>query len=671
MDEKASAFKDVKRAAGIEAYANDHLTATGKRGWYVCPKCGSGEGPHRSSAFHLWGNHGRLTGFTCFSCGAAGDVFDLAGIVNGTDDRGEQLRAVADWARVPVESLGAAKPATAKPRKPKKLTAEQEAEQAKAVEYIARCRAAMVEGCAGWDYLTGRGVTAEQIRRHGIGWDEAASRVVVPWGMASGTPYYVSRDVTGRAEAKYLKPKLPQPVYNAGALNGPVVFVVEGVMDALAVEAAGYPAMALMSNRNKDLTALMAEVGYGGMVGVMLDADEAGRAGAEDVADALAAAGIAYAPVGQLEGCKDAGEAVEAGRTGELAEHLSAFVATFEQGAEAEREARYERVMARSNVVDPFDTVSAIYTLSDERRPVPTGIRDIDVALGGGLPVGLTALGAISSMGKTSLIVQMADSIAASGRPVLFVTIEQSARELTCKSLSRFMSEAPVPFNVSATDVRSSAARAVWDEAEYGALTAACERYHAEVAPNLRYMEPDGQPSVADVAAVASAMAEHAGQPPVVFIDYLQLLRPSSPRLSDKQAVDENVMALRQMAGRELKAPVVVVSSLNRSSYSGAVSLESFKESGAIEYGSDVLLGLQPAGMEDELDGIPEAKVKATAKKKVRSTKTSSQWDVELLVLKNRNGRTYEEGVPLTFTPRTSRFTGGRVSKAPRPTIVL
>lgn len=656
MDGAHTTFEDVKRTAGIERYAEDHLTASGRPGWYVCPRCHSGERPGGTAAFHLWGNGGKFERFKCFSCSASGDVYDLAGIVCGTEDKGEQLRAVAEWAGVPVAELPAAKDARA-PQRPRKLTAEQQAEQLKAEGYVERSRAAMAEGCEGWRYLVGRGVTPEQIEAHGIGWDAAGRRVVIPWGNG----YYVARDVTGEAERKYLKPSFPQPVYNPHAIAEPVVFVVEGVMDALAVEAAGFAAVALMSNRSRDVEALFREAAYGGMVGVMLDADEAGRRGAEEFADAMAKAGVRYAPVAQLDGCKDAGEAVEAGRASELAEHLRGFVAGFDAAERAERDARYDRVLAGAGIVDACETVMDIYQLKDERRPVPTGIRGIDAALGGGLPVGVTTLGAVSSMGKTSLLVQMADAIAASGRSVLFVTVEQTARELVAKSLSRIMAAAEHPLAVSGAEVCSGAARRAWRDGEYGTLAAACGSYARDIAPRLRYMEPDGQPGVEDVMAAAQAIAEHDGEPPVVFIDYLQLLKASGPRLTDKQATDENVMALRQMAGRKLKTPVVLVSSLNRSSYGGVVSLDSFKESGAIEYGSDVLLGLQPAGMEAELEGVPEAKVARTAKRKVRDTKAGREWDVELVVLKNRGGRTYERGVPLTFTPRTSTFKDGPV----------
>ena len=39
--------------------------------------------------------------------------------------------------------------------------------------------------------------------------------------------------------------------------------------------------------------------------------------------------------------------------------------------------------------------------------------------------------------------------------------------------------------------------------------------------------------------------------------------------------------------------PVIAISSLNRENYKSGISMTAFKESGGIEYSSDVLIGLQ------------------------------------------------------------------------------
>ena len=60
-------------------------------------------------------------------------------------------------------------------------------------------------------------------------------------------------------------------------------------------------------------------------------------------------------------------------------------------------------------------------------------------------------------------------------------------------------------------------------------------------------------------------------------------------------------MELKRIS-RDFKTPVIGISSFNRDNYNNAVSMQSFKESGAIEYSSDILIGLQlkGAGQKDE-----------------------------------------------------------------------
>ena len=55
--------------------------------------------------------------------------------------------------------------------------------------------------------------------------------------------------------------------------------------------------------------------------------------------------------------------------------------------------------------------------------------------------------------------------------------------------------------------------------------------------------------------------------------------------------------------------------------------MEAFKESGGLEYGSDVLIGLQLQGVgNDSFD--------------VNAAKQKNPRDIELVILKNRNGKT-------------------------------
>ncbi len=544
--------------------------------------------------------------------------------------------------------------------------------------YIDRCAEAMNEDSDGWAYLTGRGLDAETIRRERIGWDGAKRAVVLPYASAPGGYYHIERyiDAGTHTSHKYDKPPVlnasrngtppvgEEPVYNVGALKrSNVVFVVEGPFDALAIKSCGYEAVAFVSNRSNTTVRRIVEDHYDGCIVLMLDNDEAGRRGEAETRAALSESGVTtltpwMAPdeARPFADCKDAAEVAEKHGTEALRAVLSEVHAEAVELLRKRREKAYTDALSALSVKDPADTVASIWLCEDAEEPTPTGMAGIDRALGGGLMRGVYVLGAVSSLGKTTLMAQLADTVAESGRKVLFVTIEQSAKEIVSKSLSRLMcAEGGRHMAATTRELSSEKARGAWGTSKLSAFQAACERYTAKVAPNLRILEAVRQPTVSDVRAVADTMAAHDGEPPVVFIDYLQILAPYSDRASDKQATDHSMTELRIMS-KELKTTVFVVSSLNRSSYSGAITMDAFKESGAVEYSSDVLLGLQPEGMAEKLRHVAEGKRKQEADRIMRDTKAAKVRACELVVLKNRDGAMPEHPVPLTFRPAMSLF---------------
>lgn len=328
--------------------------------------------------------------------------------------------------------------------------------------------------------------------------------------------------------------------------------------------------------------------------------------------------------------------------------------------AEADRARAEREVLQRLGVHDVTDVALQIARGEADRTRIPTGLRTLDDAIGGGIPVGsLVTLGATSSTGKTTLVLQWADTIAASGRPVLFVTVEQGRHELVAKSLSRLMRSEPKRhgwYAVGAAEVQSGEARARWDVETCQAFNSACARYASTIAPNLYVMETDHQPGVSDIRRAAAAIRQQRGKSPVVAVDYLQLLAPQSDRQTDKQAVDANVMSLRHLA-RDMGTVVIAISSLNRSSYSTGVSQEAFKESGALEYGADLLLGMQPADLAEKVEAVSEAKQKGVARQVDREFKRRSIREVVVVILKNRGGAVYPDGIHLRYDAVSNLFT--------------
>lgn len=659
-----SDYERVKAAVSLQEYAEDNLQRAGRS--FVCPACQSGTGANKTPAFSIRGDS-----FKCFSCGAGGDVFDLAGILNGTDSKAEQLEAVARWggvalseARANREKKTANHERTTKERRKSEAVPDYsdgiKAEAQRVAEW-----AANIENPEAVRYLEGRGFTLDQAKAWGFGYDPVRKRLIIPY--RGSKHYHIDRDVTGTASHKYEKPKSDlvgkQPLENPKALKAPAVFIVEGLIDALAVEACGFPSIALNGTGWREVAERIASERYQGAVIVSLDNDEAGQTATLDLLAYLKDAGI-QAQGGQAVSrvsCKDAGEAYAKDREA-LAEALGLDHEDALARARYRKDQEYNAALKRLRVLDPSDVLQRLYLLDEPLDFTPTGFKSLDGYLGGGITYGyLYIFGAISSLGKTTLTLQIADNIAASGRPVLFVTIEQSADEIVAKSLSRIMrtnkDERGRYTVVSSQDIASRVQREAWGESHNIALLKAAEIYSRDIAPNMRILEGHRQPSVSDIRAAAQMIADKTDMAPAIFIDYLQLLAPPDERDTDKQATDKNVMSLRQLA-RDLKAPVFAISSLNRSSYSGAIDLSSFKESGAIEYGADLLLGLQPEGIASKLDEVSENKMRKEANRITEAVKNSTERACELIIIKNRHGRMTgtRNGIPLTFYPVTNLF---------------
>lgn len=652
-----SDFDTVKQAAPLRMFAEDRLEKRGRS--FVCPLCHSGTHRNKTPAFSIKGER-----WQCFSCNASGDIFDLAGAVLGTDDKRAQLEAVAAWANVPLQTQHSQAPKKGftvnyvKPIKRETPAEDYTEGRAKEKQYLERMRANLSQA---EQYLTFRGFTLEEAQTRGFGYDPQRKRLIIPW---AGSDYYHSdRDVTGEAQAKYNYPKAEQvgkrPLYNPAALEADCFFLCEGALDALAVDVCGYQAIAAGGTATRHLTEALGTRRYRGAVVILMDNDKeenrAGQRAAAEIAASLESMGIAYtvADLAELD-AKDPAEVLERDRDG-LRAFLSRHYAETLERARETRETAYSKALASLRVVSAQDIATELYLGQNAPDIIPTGFAQLDAVLDGGITKGLYFLGACPSMGKTTFLNQLSDQVAQQGRSVLFVSIEQSAQDLIAKSLSRGMSAEG--YTVPTSEIQRPDRRAEWGIEQYSALQRVCEDYSKTIAPRLHILEGVKQPSVKDIETLALTIGDHDGKAPVIVIDYLQLLEAINDRDTEKKAVDRNVSALAQLANQITRAPVIAISSLNRASYSGVVTMESFKESGGIEYGGDVVLALQPRGMAHDLEGIEEKKAKTKANQLTRKHKAKLERDCELHVIKNRGGQTPEEGIPYLFSVLASRFT--------------
>ena len=705
METLADAMARVKDQTSLKAYCEDHLEKRGKAN-YVCPFCGSGTGPNHSAAFSINGSR-----FKCFSasCGKGGDIFDLAGAIENTEDKAEQLESVARWAGVegwrndaygwddivPTQDVATApgKAAAKAPAAPR-ATTEDDAYRDGREKHRAYIEAMRenIEDPGAVAYLASRGIDLETAKEWGLGYDpdpahgwqdesgewHKSGRIVIPW---KGSDYYhIDRACDDRAKTlKYSKPSHDdvgdQPIWNPSALENYVFFVCEGALDALAVQACGWDAVALGNAGGASLISALAGMRNPGTALLMLDNDAPKPDGKRPGQDAQARLDqdMEDADIDHLSletsalGTKDAAELYATDP-----QALESLLIEWAGQGVAERtnrqERKYAEALRRLHVVDAATIADGICDFSNPVDPIPTGFRSLDDALGGGLlPKNVYVLGGTPSMGKTSWALQLGDQVAESGNAhCLFVSVEMRASELVAKSLSRLLATVPDgegrTHYATARDLTVRDRRMTWeaDLSNHLALEVARNYYRDQIAPRMCFHEAQEQPTVADIRTIAETMATRNGRAPIVLCDYLQLLAPAKghEREDEKSLLKRNMVALRQLAG-ELDTPVIVLAALSREGGMKAMGIDSFRDSSNIEFSADVLLGIQLRNFRKRLDASDDKKRKFLASRLVAEEKQKRIRELEIVIMKNRGGELYDGedgGIPAFFDAPLSNF---------------
>ncbi len=284
-------------------------------------------------------------------------------------------------------------------------------------------------------------------------------------------------------------------------------------------------------------------------------------------------------------------------------------------------------------------------------KVISTGFECIDNSFNGGLYPALYVIGGISSLGKTALTIQMADNIAESGQHVLFFSLEMPKTELMARSISRKMYEVDNEKCKNVGTLRVLNGYIDNCNIEYGK---ACDSYFKKTGKHLTIIQGDFNMDIKAITDYTENFINDTGIKPVVFVDYLQIIDIAKDSITEKKGVDNIVKGLK-MLSRDFNIPIMVVSSFNRSSYQDKVSFESFKESGGIEYTADFVIGLQLSILDDEEISRTE-KAKTLLKDKIDKAKSEETREVTLVILKNRNGKSFSKE-RLIFNAKNNLFT--------------
>ena len=622
---------------------------------YICPLCGSGSGSHGTGAFSITGDK-----WKCFSCGKGGDIFDLIGELEHTADYNQQLQSAAAVFNITIDSGRTSAKQDFSPIRPiegfrtdySKAAAQSADQQEQPQDYsafIAEC----AQNIDQTDYH--RGLTLDTLHRFNVGfcwsWKHPKApqkapytpRLIIPTSSES----YIARDTRADVppeQRDYTKQKVGKlHIFNYSALYAAVqpIYIVEGEIDALSIIDAGGEAIGLgTTTMTGRLLSLLEKNPPAQPLIIALDNDGAGEKAAAELVNGiknpdgtqrqkgLQALEIPFFRCNIAGQYKDANEALQADR--------AAFIAAVQQGvkecidhqtaAAQEEKERYLSTSAAAYIQKFIDGIAD----SVNTPYIPTGFSKLDSVFDGGLYEGLYIVGAISSLGKTTLITQIADQIAQSGTDVLIFSLEMARTEIMSKSISRHTLQSVLS---SGGDIRNAkTARGITTGKKYERYSLTerelinnAIRSYGEYADRIYISEGIGDIGAAEIRAAVQKHISFTGNTPVVVIDYLQILAPADVRATDKQNTDKAVMELKRIS-RDFKLPILGISSFNRENYSNAVTMAAFKESGAIEYSSDVLIGLQLKGAGGKGFDATEAK-----KKNPR--------EIELVILKNRNGR--------------------------------
>lgn len=468
------------------------------------------------------------------------------------------------------------------------------------------------------DYLQKRGITQTTAEIFNLGYSALTNSIIIPYGQDG---YYVQRAINPiEKHDRYRFPIGQVRVYNAEALKEcKTVFIVEGQFDALSImQESGVGAVATSTSQTRLIVKTLQKFKeqdptINPTIILSMDNDRAGQKANRALQRDLEAHGFTCY-VNPVNGdYKDANEFLVKDREG------------FRQ--------KLQHVINQpDNWLDKY--YADIKNRHDYPDNIPTGFKNLDDELDGGLQPKLYVLGAVSSLGKTTFALNIADNLAKQGRHVFFFSMESSKREVTDKLLSR---ASCLSNGHKWTQLQVS--RGAWlnnaeDKEEFDGLFKAFSRYQ-------RFLHIyDNRVKASQVKdLVNSWLDNHPDEKkPLVVVDYLQILQAEQDNVTDKAKVTDSVSVLSELT-KQAEVPVLVISSLNRASYWQDVSFESFKESGEIEYSADVMLGLEFAHREEYITVQKNGHVELN-KEKFDQRKQEVPRRVEMVILKNRTGKT-------------------------------
>lgn len=643
---------------------------------YICPICGHGKGGDglTRNPESKDGN-----GIKCFGCGFSGDIIDLYQATTGETDYNNALAALAGKIGKTLPGAGndQATPKTDRAERAESIetdtrqgntplqaeTPESAAESATAAPldfrpYYEACSCGKLTAETAPEaiaYLNARGISEKTAAAYNIGYDPAADPASAPGGngekrypeprviIPCTNSFYIARATDPGAAYKAPNPKgshtqlFNTPVMyhdkDAGREAAEVVFVVEGVFDALSIIECGFNAIALNGKGNgKLLTDRLQKQPTDASFVILPDNDD-GKTGedtikqAQELARSLRDNGYNVS-IETLQ-YHDANDAIKADRRA-----LSTFLVKAEQD------------ILEKQTDDITEFLNKIQ--GESYKPHATGLNFFDDFMNGGLIAQtLTLLLAAPGAGKTTLLAQIAESMAANKMPVIYLNLEMSREQMLAKAISARLNQAG--HNYSSTNILQGYK---WTDADRDIITNEILTYKREQFPYIKYnpgnVGTDLQ-TILDYLKRAGELAEQRGeQAPAVVLDYLHLVTGGD---NDPQERIKHVVKGLKDYAVQYNTFAIAITAINRESMKdGKITLHSGRDSSNLEYTADIQFSLN-------WKEVDAGNVKVMDPVAMNQLKREQYWPMILRSLKNR-GEAESKPTYIYFDPAHNVFYG-------------
>ena len=498
---------------------------------------------------------------------------------------------------------------------------------------------------------------------------EASPRLITPVDEES----YFARDIRADKEIplkdrQYIKQKAGEShILNLKAIlkaKRPIV-VVEGEIDLLSLLEIGYEEVIALGSTSM-VEHLIPEIQGKNMEVtqpfiISLDNDKAGQAAAEKLVDILQELNYEAYNINISGECKDVNEAI-------ISDRQTFEKTVLETSLNPKEEYLNQMRVGESNKGKMNKYVEI---MRNTRKPISTGFERLDVNLDGGLYApGLYIIAGGTSVGKTALMQQMAYNIAKNKRDIMYYSLEMSEQDLFYRDISRLSYK---------YGKGQSVHEIITNQGKY--ITEKLLKEYETAAEHMFTHSALSEITVEYVEETAKNHVKKLQEKPILFVDYLQILEPTNPRGTEKQIVDHSIKSLNILS-RTLEIPIVVAASLNRTGYSEEISFQALKESGALEYTGDIVIGLQFQAMAKI---ALESKNLAERTRKITEERNKPIRKMEAVVLKHRNGKIgsktyfdyipkynlYKEGLPdqesLLYSAQMSLLQGDNIIDTDKP----